>query len=129
MGRFADVVVLTAGEGSSSDFGGFRQRQCVIDINTQVSNGVLDFTVSEQQLDRPQVARGLVDEGRLCAAKRMGAVGNLTHFCSHCQCISKLPQAATLPAAGLAFSSLCSELLGFDFVSRWNPLLAARDTG
>ena len=76
MGRFADVVVLTAGEGSSSDFGGFRQRQCVIDINTQVSNGVLDFTVSEQQLDRPQAARGLVDEGRLCAAKRMGAVGN-----------------------------------------------------
>lgn len=76
MGRFADVVVLTAGEGSSSDFGGFRQRQCVIDINSQVSNGALDFTVSDQQLDRPQVARGLVDEGRLCAAKRMGAVGS-----------------------------------------------------
>ena len=73
MGRFADALLIV-GEGPPSDFCGFRQGQCVIDVDPEIPNGVLDLTVSEQQLDRPQVPCRFVDEGSFRAAKRVGAV-------------------------------------------------------
>jgi hypothetical protein len=41
----------SASEGSSSDFRGFRQGQCVIDVNPEIPNSVLNLAMTKQDLD------------------------------------------------------------------------------
>jgi len=59
---------------SLSEFDLFRDPQCVIDFDTQISNCALKLAVAEQDLDSAQVARLLVDQGGLGSARRMGTV-------------------------------------------------------
>jgi len=38
------------------------ERECVFDIHAKLSNRALDLGVAEQDLNRPKVAGGLVDD-------------------------------------------------------------------
>lgn len=46
----------------------------VLDVHAQIANGALDLRVAEQDLHSAQVARLLIDNGRLGSAQRMGPV-------------------------------------------------------
>jgi hypothetical protein len=72
-GRFADAV-FDRRRSPPLDFRGLGQGQRVVHIHAQIPNRVLDLTMPEQELDRPQVACGLVDERSLRPAQRMGTV-------------------------------------------------------
>lgn len=54
-----------------SDLMRFGERQCVIDIDAEISNCVFDLGVPQQDLNCPKVASGLVNEGSFCAPKGM----------------------------------------------------------
>lgn len=55
-------------------FGLLGDFQCVIDLDTEVAHRTLKLGVSQQKLDRSEVLRAAVDERRLRAAHRVGAV-------------------------------------------------------
>lgn len=44
-----------------SDFRRFGERQRIINIDTEISNGVFDLAVPKQDLDGPKIAGSLVD--------------------------------------------------------------------
>ena len=50
----------------------FCYRKGIIDLDAKVPNGAFDFGVAEQELNRPQVARAPIDQGRLGSPERMG---------------------------------------------------------
>ncbi len=50
----------------------FRYRKGIIDLDAKVPDRAFDFGVAEQELNRPQVARALIDQGRLGSPERMG---------------------------------------------------------
>ena len=62
-----------AAPGSDLDL--LRNLQSVIDLDAQVPHRRLKFGVAQQQLNRPQVLRALVDQCRLRAPHRVRAVG------------------------------------------------------
>jgi len=43
----------------------FRYRKGIIDLDTKVSDGTLDFGMPKQELNRPQVACSPINQGRL----------------------------------------------------------------
>jgi hypothetical protein len=45
------------------------------DFDAEITHGALDFGVTQQQLDRPEIPCTTVDEGRFGPAKRMRAEG------------------------------------------------------
>src|SRR5271154_4713353 len=47
----------------------------VVDLDPEVANRAFELRMPEQQLDRSQITRLLVDLGRLRSPHRMGAVG------------------------------------------------------
>lgn len=58
----------------ASYLGPFSQKQSILDIHTEIPDGVLDLGVPEQDLDGAQVARCLVDHGDLGPSQRMRAI-------------------------------------------------------
>jgi hypothetical protein len=50
----------------SSDVDFFRDIKRVIDLYAKISDRALDLGVTEEELDRSQVARAAVDQCRLC---------------------------------------------------------------
>jgi hypothetical protein len=50
-----------------------RDRERVIDLNAQISDGALDFCVTEQELNGPKVAGAPIDQCRLGPPKGMRA--------------------------------------------------------
>jgi hypothetical protein len=46
----------------------------ILYVDAQIANGALDLGVAEQDLHSAQVARLLIDDGRLGSAQRMGPV-------------------------------------------------------
>lgn len=48
--------------GTRSYLRPFGQGQSIIDIHTQIPDRILDIGMAEQNLHRPQIARGLVDQ-------------------------------------------------------------------
>lgn len=57
-----------------SDFHALRNRQCVLQIDTQIANGAVLLRVAQEKLHRAQVARFLVDLRDLGPPHRVGAV-------------------------------------------------------
>ena len=57
-----------------SDFRRFGERQCVVDIDPEISNRVFNLGVPEQYLNSAKVACRLVDQGGFGAPKRMCSV-------------------------------------------------------
>lgn len=57
-----------------SDFRSLGEEQGILDVNAEISNRVLDFGVSQQDLDRAEVPGRLVYHGRLGPAKRVCTV-------------------------------------------------------
>ena len=53
----------------SSDIYLFCYCERVVDLNSQVSDGALDFRMPQKKLHGPQVACAPIDEGRLCATQ------------------------------------------------------------
>ena len=53
------------------DFRRLGKRKRIINIDTEVSNGVFDLGVSKQNLNSSKIAGSLVDQGSLGAAERM----------------------------------------------------------
>ncbi len=51
-----------------------RDFQRIIDLDAKVPHRALQFGVAEQELDRPDVLRAPVNQGRLCPAHRVGPV-------------------------------------------------------
>lgn len=51
----------------SSDVDLFCYRERIVDFNSQVPDGALDFGVPQKQLHGSQVAGAPIDEGRLCS--------------------------------------------------------------
>ena len=58
-----------------SNFRPFCKGNCIVDIHTQIADGILNVRVAQQYLYSPQVARSLVDQRGLRSAHRMRAVG------------------------------------------------------
>ena len=52
-----------------------RDAERIIDFDPEVANGAFQLGMSEQKLNRPQVARLLIDLGRLRPSHRVRAVG------------------------------------------------------
>ena len=48
-----------------SDFGSLGQRQSIIDIHAEISDGILDVGMAQQYMYRPQVTGRLVDQRSL----------------------------------------------------------------
>jgi hypothetical protein len=57
----------------TSDVDLLRDLNGVVDLDTEVADGALDFGMSEQQLDRPQVAGSPIDQRGLSPAQRVGS--------------------------------------------------------
>jgi len=57
-----------------SDFDLLRDAERVVDLDTEVPDGAFEFRVSEQQLDRSQIAGLLVNLRRLGAPHRMRSI-------------------------------------------------------
>ena len=55
----------------------FGDLQRVVDLDSEVSDGALEFGVTEQELNRPEIPGPPVDQRRLGASHRMSAVGRL----------------------------------------------------
>jgi len=70
--RIAEPV--TPGPGDRLHLSLLRDLQRVLDLDAKVADGALQFAMAEQQLDGPQVLGPAVDQGRLGAAQRVGAV-------------------------------------------------------
>ena len=51
----------------SSDFNLLRYGKGIIDLDTKIPDGALDFGMPEQQLNRTQVTSAPVDQGCLCS--------------------------------------------------------------
>jgi hypothetical protein len=49
----------------------FCYRERVVDLDTEIAYGALDFRVAEQELDSPKISRAPVDQGRLRPSQRM----------------------------------------------------------
>ena len=58
----------------SSDFCVFRQFQCVLNIDAQIMDRVLDIGVTQKNLHGAEIAGGLVDERGLGAPQRVRAI-------------------------------------------------------
>ncbi len=58
---------------SESDVNLLCNGQRVIDLYAEIPDGALDLAMTQEQLDRPQVAGSSVDQSRLGPAKRMSA--------------------------------------------------------
>src|SRR4051794_27091576 len=56
----------------TSDLSLFRYRERVIHLDAEISDRALDLGVTEQELDRPQVAGAPVDQGSLRPPQRVG---------------------------------------------------------
>jgi len=56
------------------NFGAFCEGQGILDVHAEVSYSVLDLRVAQQDLDRPEIAGGLVDHRRFRATKRVRPV-------------------------------------------------------
>lgn len=69
-----DNSIVPADSRSNSDFCSLRQEQCVLHVDTKISDRVLNLGVTEQDLDGADVARRLVDHGRLRASERVSAI-------------------------------------------------------
>jgi len=59
---------------SPLNLGAFRKLQGVFDVDTEISNGALDFRMTKQDLDGSQIARCLVNDRGFGAAERMRSV-------------------------------------------------------
>ena len=57
-----------------SDFGPFRQRQSIIDIYADISDGMLDVGMTEQDLNCPQISGRLLDQRGFCPAQRVRSI-------------------------------------------------------
>ena len=57
-----------------SDFGLLRHLQGIVNLNPQIPDGALQLGMPEQQLDGSEILRPPVNQRRLCAAQRVGAV-------------------------------------------------------
>src|SRR5262245_19683425 len=55
----------------TSDINLFCYHERVVDLNTEIAYGALDFRVAEQELDGPRISRAPVDQGRLRSSQRM----------------------------------------------------------
>ena len=78
-GSCRTFIVLRGGspqreEPSRSDFRALGEGDCVVDIDAQVANGILDVGMTQQDLHGAKVAGCLVDERRLCSTHRVRAV-------------------------------------------------------
>jgi len=58
----------------SSNFGSLGWRQGIIDIDTEISNRVLDVGMAQQDLNCPEIARRFVDQRRLGSPHRVCAI-------------------------------------------------------
>ena len=61
-------------EPHPSDFGALRQSKCVLDIDAKVPDRALYLRMPEQDLNGPEIASLLVDNGCLGPPERVGAV-------------------------------------------------------
>lgn len=46
----------------------------VLHVHSEIAHRALNFSVTQEQLDRPQIDGGLVDDRRLCPSERVRAV-------------------------------------------------------
>jgi hypothetical protein len=58
----------------SSDIRLLGKRQCVINFDTEITDGTFNLGVSKENLDRTQIARSFVDQRRFGSAQRMCAI-------------------------------------------------------
>jgi hypothetical protein len=68
IGRGTQARCLLLAE-ASLDLNLLGDLECVVDFHAQVTNGAFEFRVAQEQLDRPNIRRALVDDGRLRASK------------------------------------------------------------
>jgi hypothetical protein len=66
VGRLGGACLLRPGV---SDVDLFRYCQGVIYFDAQISDGAFDLGVPEQKLDRPEISRAPIDQGRLGASQ------------------------------------------------------------
>ena len=59
-------------------------RESVVHLDTEISNGAFDLSVSKKQLHASQIARATIDQRRFCSTKRMGW---------RCECRAAAPAA------------------------------------
>ena len=57
------------------NLGLLRDLQSIIDFNAKVSDGTLQFSMSEQKLNSTQVFRSLIDQRRFRPSHRMRTIG------------------------------------------------------
>ena len=69
------TVIPRAAAEQDLDFRLFGNLQGVIDLDTEVADGALQFGMPEQQLDGAQILRALVDQRRFGPPHRVRSVG------------------------------------------------------
>jgi hypothetical protein len=52
-----------------SDINLFGYRQCIIDLDSEISDGAFDLGVAKQKLDSPEIAGVPVNQGRFSASQ------------------------------------------------------------
>lgn len=72
--RVKAAIRATSDGRPTSDFRPLCQQQSVLHVDTKISDRVLDLGVTEQDLDGADVARRLLDHGRLRATERVSAI-------------------------------------------------------
>lgn len=73
-GRTRPERHLGAASTSPPDLRLFRNFQCVIDLDPEVSHGTFELGMAKQELDGPQVFGSLVDQCRLSPPQAVGTV-------------------------------------------------------
>jgi hypothetical protein len=72
--RKMELLDASRGVRSVLNFGEFCEGERVSYVDAKIAHSALDFCVAEEDLNGPQVARLLVDNGRLGSTQRVGPV-------------------------------------------------------
>lgn len=71
MKNLGEVILACPLCPGSSDVNLFGNRECVINLNAEISNRAHCFCVTRQKLNRAEIARSPIDEGCLGLSERM----------------------------------------------------------
>src|SRR5262249_18434831 len=119
----------------------FRYCKCIVDFDAKISHRTFDSGVAEQELNRSQVSCATVDQGRLGASERVGAIdvrvqsyagnplGNETCILSSGHALAGLSPTREQKLAGLLASGLQVVVEGLagllrQFEADWVPGLS-----
>jgi len=104
----------------SSELDLLRNSQCIVYLDTEVSDSAFQFGVAEQDLNCPEVSGLLVDESRLRSSHRMRSIGarlkaNASHPSSNnARILSSREMGQLATPAGEQITPSCS-------LHRWQP--------